>query len=117
MLRTQVCRPALCDYDCEIMQEWDDEDDPPVVRTVGLRKQCARHRGLSEKAALAAIAEQDRLEGKVWAAVGDAVSPDEVTAGLRMQDDGTLHVTLPTLRADHAKRVRAALADEKVVVK
>lgn len=116
MKRMQVCRPMLCDYGCEVIQEWDDEDDPPVVVTKGLRRRCDRHRDSSEKDALNAIAEQDRLEGQVWTAVDGiaGLSADHVAAGLRMADDGTLHVTI---NPKHAAKLQAALADERIVVK
>lgn len=131
MKRTQVCRPNLCDNKCEIAQEWDDEDDPPIVRSVGLNKRCRRHKGLSPARALEAIAEQDRLEGKVWAAVSrivgvqDTDNPDpehihgdHVAGALSMDDDGTLHVALMSmLRADHAQRIRSELAGEKILLR
>lgn len=114
----------LCEYACEIIQEWDDADDPPVVVNKGIGKRCRRHKDLSQHEALAAIKEQDRLEGRVWTHIGEIVGlgdkgihGDDVSGGLSMADDGTLHVDLPTLQTSHKQQLRTVLAAEKIHIK
>jgi hypothetical protein len=108
MLRTQICRPALCGKGCEIIQEWDDNFPEQIPRNVGFRRRCSRHAHLSEVETFAAIVEQDRLESIVWSAVRKEIgiqeselddpkklTPDEIASGLRMDSGSFLNVDLP----------------------